>query len=134
MNLAIDHVRRRPAWSCRSLVVTRKGWPHRSTLAPSENDSDDHQHDAHRTGHRESLDDRAEPADVIDDDRGDDLPGHDETDRVADAEPRREKRDGYHVACNNESTKVAVGWHVPQCLQRWKRYAYDDRPGCYGNE
>ncbi len=55
--------------------------------------------DAHRTAHRESLDDRAERADVIDDDRGDDLPGDDETDRVADAEPRREKRDGYHVAC-----------------------------------
>ncbi len=42
--------------------------------------------------------DRAERAGVIDDDRGDDLPGDDETDRVADAEPRREKRDGYHIA------------------------------------
>jgi hypothetical protein len=82
-------------------------------LAPGKNDSDDHQHDANRTTHRESLDDRAERADVIDDDRSDDLPGDDETDRVADAEPRREKGDGYHVACNNESTKPAIGRHVP---------------------
>jgi hypothetical protein len=37
-----------------------------------ENDADDHQHDANRPAHRESLDDRAERADVIDDDRRDD--------------------------------------------------------------
>jgi hypothetical protein len=59
---------------------------------PGKNDSNDHQHGANRTTHRESLDDRAERADVIDDDRGDDLSGYDETDRIADAEPRREKR------------------------------------------
>jgi hypothetical protein len=29
-------------------------------LAPGKNDSDDHQHDANRTTHRESLDDRAD--------------------------------------------------------------------------
>src|ERR1700720_3756387 len=56
---------------------------HSCGLAPGENDSDDHQHDANRTADRESLDDRAERADVIDDDRGDDLPDDDETDRVA---------------------------------------------------
>src|SRR5947207_14230361 len=56
-------------------------------LASGENDSDDHQHGANRTTHRESLDDRAERADVGDDDGRDDLPGHDETDRIADAEP-----------------------------------------------
>ena len=87
-----------------------------------------------RTARRESLDDRAKRADVIDDDRGDDLPGYDETDRVADAEPRREKRDGYHVARNNESTTPAIGRHEPQSLQRRKRYAYDDRPGCNHDE
>jgi len=80
------------------------------------------------------LDDRAEGADVIDDDRGDDLPGYDETDRVADTEPRREKRDGYHVAGNNESTQPAIGGHVPQCLQRRKRYTDSDRPGCDDDE
>src|SRR6266436_8137759 len=82
----------------------------------------------------ESLHDCAERADVIDGDRGDDLPGYNETDRVADPEPGREKRDGYHVARNNESTKVAIGRHVLQCLQRRKRFAYDDRPGCDDDE
>src|SRR4029077_4534566 len=82
----------------------------------------------------ESLDDRTKGADVIDDDRGDDLPGYDETDCVADAEPRREKRDGYQLDGNNESTKVAIGRHVPQRLQRRKRYTYDDRPGCNDDE
>jgi len=56
------------------------------------------------------------------------------SDRVADAEPGREKRDGYHVARNNESTKVTIGRHVPQCLQRRKGFAYDDRPGCDDDE
>ena len=91
---------------------------HERGLASGENDPDDHQHGANRTTHRESLDDRAERADVVDDDGRDDLPGHDETDRIADAEPRREKRDGYHVAGHNESTKPAIGRHAPQCFQR----------------
>ena len=76
-----------------------------SALAPRKNDSDDHQHDADRTPHRESLDDRAERADVIDDDRGDNLPGYNETDRGADAEPRRKVRDGYYVASDNDPPK-----------------------------
>ena len=91
-------------------------------------------HDANHTTHRESLDGRTECADVIDGDCGDDLPGDDETDRVADAESRREKRDGYHVARDNESTEVAVGRHLPQRLQRRKRHAYDDRPRCDDDE
>src|ERR1700757_2060324 len=66
-------------------------------LAAGEHDSDDHQHGAKRTTHRESVDDRTERANMVDDDGRDDLPGHDETDRIADAEPRREKRDRDHV-------------------------------------
>ena len=102
---------------------------HSCGLAPGENDSDDHQHDANRTAHRKSFYDRAERADVIDDDRGDDLPGDDETDRVADAEPGSEKGDGGHVARHDESTEVAIGRYAPQGVQRRKGLANDNRPG-----
>ena len=44
------------------------------------------------------MDERAERSYMSDYDRSDNLPGYDETDRVADAEPRREKSDGYDVA------------------------------------
>jgi len=94
-DLAIEHVERGERLGrAIALIFERHGGRPAPTLAPSEHDSDDHQHDADRTGHRESLDDRAERTEVIDDDRGDDLPGDDETDRIADAEARREKRDG----------------------------------------
>src|SRR2546423_715746 len=111
-----------------------QGFGVESALAPGKNGSDDHQHDADRTPHRESLGDRAERADVIEEDRGDNLPGYNETDRGADAEPRRKVRDGYYVASDNESTEVAIGRHAPHCLQRRKWFACDDHPGCHDNE
>src|SRR4029077_18456394 len=56
------------------------------------------------------------------------------TDRVADTKPRREKRNGNHVARHDESTAIAVGRHLPERLHRGHWDADDDRPGPNNDE